>query len=48
MSNKKRDVRVKVNGNTISNFSFSPMSGVVTTNINLEKWIQYYFCLGEK
>ncbi len=34
--NQKRNIRVKVNGNTISNFSFSPVSGVVTANLNLE------------
>jgi len=33
---QKRNVRVKVNGNNISNFSFSPVSGVVTANINLK------------
>ncbi len=33
---RKSDVRVKVNGSTISNFSFSPVSGVVTASINLK------------
>ncbi|MFK8005399.1 MAG: hypothetical protein AB8H03_03470 [Saprospiraceae bacterium] len=33
---KKSDVTVKVNGNTLSSFSFSPVSGVVTASINLK------------
>ena len=33
---KKSDITVKVNGSTLSNFSFSPVSGVVTASINLK------------
>jgi len=34
--NKKSDITVKVNGSTLSSFSFSPVSGVVTASINLK------------
>ncbi len=34
--NRKQDVQVKLNGNTINDFSFSQISGVVTANLNLQ------------
>ena len=34
---RKNDIRVKLNGSTISNFSFSPVSGVVTTQLTLKE-----------
>jgi hypothetical protein len=33
---KKSDITIRVNGSTISNFSFSPVSKVVTANVNLK------------
>ena len=33
---KKNDIRVKLNGSTVSNFSFSPVSGVVTVQLTLK------------
>ncbi|HFB99282.1 MAG TPA: hypothetical protein ENJ53_00620 [Phaeodactylibacter sp.] len=33
---RKNDIRVKLNGSTISSFSFSPVSGVVTAQLNLK------------